>query len=72
MMAGTGFAVDYDLTSNSELVDMVLQVEFYIPIMTIQCDFCLMSSILVRRSLTSNIHNTLFIQAFKIFLNKFL
>ena len=24
----TGFAVDYDLTSNSELVDMVLQVEF--------------------------------------------
>ena len=24
----TGFAVDYDLTSNSELVDMVLQAEF--------------------------------------------
>ena len=24
----TGFAVDYDLTSNSELVDMMLQVEF--------------------------------------------
>lgn len=24
----TGFAVDYDLTSNSERVDMVLQVEF--------------------------------------------
>lgn len=24
----TGFAVDYDLTSNSELVDMRLQVEF--------------------------------------------
>ena len=28
MMTRLAFAVDYDLTSNSELVDMVLQVEF--------------------------------------------
>ena len=29
---GSGFAVDYNLTSNSELVDMSLQIEFlYIP-----------------------------------------